>query len=161
MHQLLAQRVSMPVRPEHRSCRVSRAGLSLLEVVLGTAMLAMALAVLAQQSATGVKAALRCQLLSDAAIHCQTQMDRMLSGLLPLQAVQNQPIENAVGWRWSSDIRSSSVPELLELRIEVFQETQPLLSRCRLFRLVAISEAEAAGISVTSAVRSLPSGGGR
>jgi type II secretory pathway pseudopilin PulG len=161
MHKFLAPSVLVPVRPAHCRFVVLRAGLSLLEVVLGTAILAMALAVLAQQSATGVRAALRCQMLSDAAIHCQTQMDRMLAGLLPFQAVQNQPIENAAGWRWSAEIRSSSIPDLLELRIEVYQETQPVLSRCRLFRLVAVSGQAAAGISVTSAAGSMQSGGGR
>ncbi|MFY8057887.1 MAG: type IV pilus modification PilV family protein, partial [Planctomycetaceae bacterium] len=92
----------------------SRAGLSLLEVVLGTAILSMALAVLAQQSAVGVQAALRCQLQSEAAIHCQTQMDRLLAGRLALRTVRDQQIEGVAGWRWSVTVRSSAVPHLLE-----------------------------------------------
>jgi|LauGreDrversion4_2_1035121.scaffolds.fasta_scaffold01293_8 hypothetical protein len=128
----------------------SRAGLSLLEVVLGTAILSMALAVLAQQSAVGVQAALRCQLQSEAAIHCQTQMDRLLAGRLALRTVRDQQIEGVAGWRWSVTVRSSAVPNLLEIRLEVYRESQPLLSRCHLLRLSAISAEGAAGLSVTS-----------
>jgi hypothetical protein len=110
----------------------------------------MALAVLAQQSAVGVQAALRCQLQSEAAIHCQTQMDRLLAGRLALRTVRDQQIEGVPGWRWSATVRSSAVPNLLEIRLEVYRETQPLLSRCQLLRLSAVSAEVASGMSVTS-----------
>jgi len=111
----------------------------------------MSLAALAQQSAVGVKAALRCQLQSEAAVYCQTQLDRLLVGRLALRTVRDQQIEGVQGWRWSAEVRESGVPNLLEIRLEVYRESQPLLSRCHLLRLVAVSEATVGGTSVTSA----------
>lgn len=151
----MRHRLSKPVRtlPPLLPCSgVSLvSGMSLLEVVLATAILSMSLAALAQQSAVGVKAALRCQLQSEAAVYCQTQLDRLLVGRLALRTVRDQQIEGVQGWRWSAEVRDSAVPNLLEIRLEVYRESQPLLSRCHLLRLVAVSEAAAGGTSVTSA----------
>ncbi|HCP13842.1 MAG TPA: hypothetical protein DIT89_16025 [Planctomycetaceae bacterium] len=126
-----------PVRLTARGVCQCREGLSLLEVVLGTALLAMALAVLAQQSAVGVKAAVRCQLISEATVLCQTQLDRILAGGLERQSLRASPIEGREGWMWTAEERATAIPDLQRLTVEVYKSSQPVLSRCRLVRLVA------------------------
>ncbi len=129
----------LPVRLTARGVCQFRAGLSLLEVVLGTALLAMALAVLAQQSAVGVKAAVRCQLISEATVLCQTQLDRILAGGLERRTLRAIPIEGYEGWMWTAEERATAIPDLQRLTVEVYKSSQPVLSRCRLVRLVASS----------------------
>lgn len=159
MQNRLFKPVRLLTRLPHCSGVPQPAGLSLLEVVLGTAILAMALAVLAQQSAVGVQAALRCQLQSEAAVHCQTQLDRLLVGRLAMRSVRDQPMDGVDGWRWSVDVRNSAIPNLLEIRLQVYRESQPLLSRCHVVRLAAVSAEAAAGMSVTSSGASGRAGG--
>ena len=126
-----------PARLTAKSVCQCREGLSLLEVILGTALLAMALAVLAQQSAVGVKAAVRCQLISEATVLCQTQLDRILAGGLERQSLRASPIEGREGWMWTAEERATAIPDLQRLTVEVYKSSQPVLSRCRLVRLVA------------------------
>jgi prepilin-type N-terminal cleavage/methylation domain-containing protein len=62
-----------------RDLRIERRGLTLLEMLLAASILAMSLAVLARQNGVGVRAALRSQLETEAAVLCQSQLNRLLA----------------------------------------------------------------------------------
>jgi type II secretion system protein I len=132
------------VRPQ--SClrqdqQSQRRGLTLLEMLLAAAILAMSLAVLARQNGVGVRAALRSQLETEAAVLCQSQLNRLLSKKTPADSIPERPLTEAGSkshrWMWSAQVEPSSVPELRLVTVTVFAEgIHREISTVRLSRLV-------------------------
>lgn len=126
----------------YRSCR-SRCGLTLLEMLLAAAILAMSLAVLARQNGVGVRAALRSQLETDAAVLCQSQLNRLLAEEKSLETIPERPLTDAGSkshrWMWSAQVESSTVPELRLVTVTVFADgIHRDISTVKLSRLVPI-----------------------
>ena len=132
------------VRPQ--SClrqdqQIKRRGLTLLEMLLAAAILAMSLAVLARQNGVGVRAALRSQLETESAVLCQSQLNRLLSEKTPADSVAERPLTEAGSkshrWMWSAQVEPSSVPELRLVTVTVFAEGMHReISTVKLSRLV-------------------------
>jgi len=106
--------------------RSHRAGFSLLEVILATAILLGAAVVLAELASVGREHAQRAQELAAAQLAAQTKLNEVLSGSAPLQSVQDQALEDPPGWVRSVQVgplkRSGQVTGLLEVRVTVSQE---------------------------------------
>lgn len=132
------------VRPQ--SClrqdqQIKRRGLTLLEMLLAAAILAMSLAVLARQNGVGVRAALRSQLETESAVLCQSQLNRLLSEKTPTDSIAERPLTEAGSkshrWMWSAQVEPSSVPELRLVNVTVFAEGMHReISTVKLSRLV-------------------------
>ncbi len=106
---------------EHRS-REHRSGLTLLEILLASVILATALAVLAQQNSTGVQAALRSQLETEAAVRCQSLLNRLTAQSLPSTGLQDQAMNEDGRWRWSATVKSSQFEGLSLLTVVVYHD---------------------------------------
>lgn len=115
-----------------------RTGISLLETVLATAILAAALAALGHQTFVGVRAAARMELETKAALLCQSRMETLLLQNAPATTVQNQPVPEEPGWLWSAELSpASELASLQWLTIRVFRPgSQESLSRHQLSRLI-------------------------
>lgn len=96
-----------------------RSGLTLLEILLSVVILATSMAVLAQQTTTAVRAALRSRLETEAAAHCQSLMNRILASRTPASEVAEQPIEDHKTWLWSCRISATPYEHLRLLTISV------------------------------------------
>ncbi len=117
--------------------RAARHGLTLLEILLASAILATALTVLAQQNSTGVQAALRSHLETDAAILCQSQLNLLLNGKARSLPITDQAIEDAPRWRFSATMTEAPVEDSFWLTVQVHQPgPHESISRFALVRLI-------------------------
>jgi hypothetical protein len=115
----------------------------LLEILLASAILAAALSVLAQQNATGVQAALRSQLESEAAMHCQSLLNKLLAEGLPTTDVNDEAVSQNSRWRWSAKSAPSQFSGLRLLTVTVYQNgANQQISTQSLSRLVPNSQPE-------------------
>ena len=124
-----------------RDLRIERRGLTLLEMLLAASILAMSLAVLARQNGVGVRAALRSQLETEAAVLCQSQLNRLLAEKASMETIPERPLADAGlqshRWMWSAQVEPSSVPELRLVTVTVFAEGMHReISTVKLSRLV-------------------------
>jgi type II secretion system protein I len=131
------RRLSCP----RRDLRIERRGLTLLEMLLAAAILAMSLAVLARQNGVGVRAALRSQLETEAAVLCQSQLNRLLAENAAMETITERPLADAGSqshrWMWSAQVEPYSVPELRLVTVTVFAEgIHREISTVKLSRLV-------------------------
>ena len=112
-------------------------------MLLATAILAVALTVLAQQNAFGVQAALRAELETESALRCQSLLNQLLlENHLPVRQSQNSFADDQA-WKWQSSVSLSQWPGLQLVQVEVFR-TGPneRFSRTMLTRLVPVRSQE-------------------
>lgn len=99
----------------------NRNGLTLLEMLLSAVILATALSVLAQHNSSGTTAALRSQLETEAAMRCQSQLNRLLCEKDMPSNLSERPFEDDPRWHWSAHRSPSKYAGLWMLTVEVFQ----------------------------------------
>jgi prepilin-type N-terminal cleavage/methylation domain-containing protein len=113
-----------------------RRGVTLLEVLVATALFAMASVVLSQLLHIGSQAAMRAELESVAAAHCDSIMAEILAtGKVP-PTEGLQPIVNATPWEFGVIRQPYNVPGLTQLSVVVRHRTLPQLGEFELSRLV-------------------------
>lgn len=108
-------------RCQSTAARHRRGGLTLVEMLLATIILVTALAALAQQNSLGTRAALRSQRETEAALRCQSQLNRLLfeerlSANMPERAFDDDP-----EWRWSATKTPAKFEGLSLLTVRVFR----------------------------------------
>jgi Tfp pilus assembly protein PilV len=96
-------------------------GLSLLEVLLSIAILGASMVVIGNMFFLGVRSAMRARLRSDANLLCDSKMAELAAGLLPLSAVNGQPIAENQDWTYSIDVQPSIQRGLLVATVSVEQ----------------------------------------
>ncbi len=102
-------------------CGSNRTGLTLLEMLLAAVILATALSVLAQHNSSGTTAALRSQLETEAALRCQSQLNRLLFEKHLPSNLSERPFEDNPRWHWSATRSPSNYTGLSLLTVNVFQ----------------------------------------
>ncbi len=105
----------------HVSQRQSRAGLSLLEVIVAIAILGGAMVVIANLIYIGSKSAGNVRWTSEAQILCDTKMAELSAGVIPLQSNGMTSIQENPVWAYSIDIGSTNVNGLLSATVTVQQ----------------------------------------
>jgi general secretion pathway protein I len=99
--------------------RTPRSGLTLFEVLLSLAILAAAMAAIAQLVSSGVQASVRARLQSEAIIRCQSQLAELIAVGDPLSAVADQPFADDPAWTWSISAAETDQPGLMQLVMTV------------------------------------------
>ncbi len=99
-----------------------RAGFSLLEVLLATAILLGCLIVLGQLAAVGRDHARSAEDLTTAQLLCQTKLNEVLAGVTPVRTVEQEPLEETPGWVYSIEVDSLGQPGLVSLRVTVSED---------------------------------------
>lgn len=99
--------------------RAPRSGLTLFEVLLSLAILAAAMAAIAQLVSSGVQASVRARLQSEAIIRCQSQLAELIAVGDPLSAVADQPFADDPAWTWSISAAETEQPGLVQLVMTV------------------------------------------
>lgn len=103
-------------------------GLSLLEVMLALAILGGAIALVGELMRFGMRNAEAARDLSTAQVFCETKMNEIAAGLLPVQAISSAPIEemanlDAAGlWLYSVDVQPVDQQGLVAVTVTVFQD---------------------------------------
>ena len=100
--------------------RARRRGLTLYEVFLALVLLAGALAVLGQHISVGVRSSETARLRTEGEMLATAQLNRVLAGVEPLEAVQEAPLDGAgEDWTWSLDVAAGPADGLLAVRVAV------------------------------------------
>lgn len=99
----------------------TRGGLTLLEMLLASVILVTSLAALAQHNATGTDASLRSQLETEAAIRCQSQLNRLLVETPRIANSTDTAFTDDPRWHWSARKQPSKFPGLSLLTVDVYQ----------------------------------------
>jgi prepilin-type N-terminal cleavage/methylation domain-containing protein len=106
-----------------------RDGLTLVEVLLATALLAMALTALAQLQYSGVRAVTSAQLEAEAMLLCQSELDAVLVGvhLSPASSTANnsllmtEPLASDPTWSRRISLEPTRTPGLMSLTVEILR----------------------------------------
>lgn len=102
----------------------SRAGFTLLEVLLATVILAGALAALSQLSTNAVTAGLRIEEETLAALRCQTKLDEILAANLKFVSGQSTEFVDDPGWSWTVTLDDGPAETLAVLTVSVQRSTR-------------------------------------
>lgn len=115
---------SSPAEASAGNMLAARAGMTLLEVLLALAIFLGAISVIGQLVTTGSRAAVDAQFKSEAAQRCESLMNEVVSGVLPLQSVSTSPFEDDPRWTWSINVAPGSHVDLLHVDVTVTRTAQ-------------------------------------
>jgi general secretion pathway protein I len=97
----------------------TRAGLTLLEVLISLAIFLGALTALSQLIGIGSRAAVQAQLRTQAILKCQSKLAEALAGAQPLESVSQAAFEDEENWKWSLDVQPGAYENMLQLTVSV------------------------------------------
>lgn len=106
----------MPFHPKSE-----RRGMSLLEVILAVAILAMALAVLAELVRIGSRASSRARDLTQAQLLCDSIMTEVVVGATPADPVSRVEVPTDPEWLYSIKLETTDDEDLVALKVTVVQ----------------------------------------
>lgn len=101
---------------------VSRRGFSLIEVLLATAVLLGCVVVMAQIARLGRLNAVDAENFTRAELVCQTRLNEILAGAVPMRAVRKEYLAEMPGWVLSVEVEPARIPTLAVLRVRVAQD---------------------------------------
>jgi prepilin-type N-terminal cleavage/methylation domain-containing protein len=106
-----------------RQQRVSRRGLTLLEVILAMAIFLMSAAAIGNLLFIGSQRALEAQLQAQGLERCQSKMSEVIIGSVPVTNSQtNQPFDDDSNWVWSMDSTAQDAANLYLVKITVSRQ---------------------------------------
>jgi len=107
---------------EHRvAIPRSRAGLSLLEVILAIAILGGCIAVIGELVRLGARQAEEARELTTAQLLCESKLEEIAAGVVAPEAVGNVPFENDPRWSYSIDVASLDTADLIQVTVTAQQ----------------------------------------
>ena len=115
------------LKKRRRAPFTSRHGLTLLEVILSTAIFLGALTAILQIMRIGHESRLSARLDAECALRCETIMGRLVSGLMPFSA-EAAPFEDNENWTYAIEIEDGALTDLLMVSVTVqhLANEQPL-----------------------------------
>ncbi len=108
--------------PAPRRTATARRGFSLLEVLLAAAVLLGCTVVLGHLAMLGRQHALAAEELADAQRIALARLGEILIGQRPLESVEDTPLEDEPGWRWSATVGPAGPPGLIALEVTVVRD---------------------------------------
>jgi general secretion pathway protein I len=112
----------------HRRSTSARQGLTLLEVLLSLGLFLGALAALSQLWYGGVRASVQARLATQAILRCESKMNEVVAGAVPLQSTTDAPFEDDSSWTWSLQVQPGPHANVLLLVVNVSHPGQGGLS---------------------------------
>lgn len=108
----------MRVLCSRAACR--RRGLSILEVIIATAIFVASVAVIAQLFDLGLAAARSSKLATIALLRCESKIDELVAGIEPLiSSPAAVPYADDPLWQWTVAAEPTEVPGLLRVTVRV------------------------------------------
>lgn len=116
----------------NRFCQIGRdskrQGLTLLEVLLSLGLFLGALAALSQLWYGGVRAAVQARLSTQAILRCESKLNEVVAGAVPLTATSDTPFDDDATWTWSLQVESGPHADALLVTVKVSHPGQGGLS---------------------------------
>ena len=103
-----------------------KAGLSLLEVMIATGIMAASSMALLRLGRIGNQHALRGESLSEVVMLAQNKLHALEAGVEPLVAAEHQPFRDHAEWEYTLHAEPETAPGLWRVTIEVFARQPPL-----------------------------------
>ncbi|MCH2213292.1 MAG: type II secretion system protein [Fuerstiella sp.] len=127
-----------------------RRGVTLLEILLASVILAVALSALTQRSFVAAQAARRIELETEAAVRCSSRLNELMLEPGELADRTFGVAGDHSGWHWEATVEPTSFPRTRRLQVRVWQEG-PLqrLTQFRISRLLVESPESSVDQSVT------------
>lgn len=97
----------------------NRRGLTLFEVLLSLTIFVGCMAVIGQLISAGVRGALRARLETQAVLRCETKMAEVVSGIAPLQNVNDGTFSDDPEWHWSLSLTPGPQEDLYLIEVAV------------------------------------------
>ena len=107
---------------------VARRGLTLLEVLLSLGLFLGALAALSQLWYGGVRASVQARLSTQAILRCESKLNEVVAGAVPLQTTGDTPFEDDSTWTWNLQVASGPHADALQVTVTVSHPGQSGLS---------------------------------
>jgi len=101
-----------------------RRAMSLMEVVIATAILFGSLVVLSQLAFLGRRHLDRAEDAAVASRLCQNKLNELIVGIESLEDVGEQPLEENPGWKYTVNIEPLGTPNLAAVRVTVWRDTE-------------------------------------
>ena len=105
----------MQTQPRHSQ---TRRGMTLLEVILATAIFLGALTAILQLMNLGHDSRLSARLDAEAALRCEDKLARIVSGMDEFVA-DSQPFDDNPNWTWTSEISDGGATDLMLVSVRV------------------------------------------
>ncbi|MCP4785439.1 MAG: hypothetical protein GY903_24735 [Fuerstiella sp.] len=102
-----------------RLSNAGRSGITLLEVLLATAIFMGSLTAILQVMRVGHDSRLSAKLDSEAALRCESKLSELISGISPLTSESNQPFEDSENWRYTITVEEGPGESLLLVSVRV------------------------------------------
>ena len=99
--------------------RVSRNGLSLMEVIVAIAILGGAMAVISNMVFLGTRASIKARWMSEAQILCDSKMAEISAGVVELSSVSSAQFEASPEWMYSILVEAADIPGLMKVTVIV------------------------------------------
>jgi general secretion pathway protein I len=118
---------------------VQRSGLSLLEVILALAILAMSVALLSQITKQSTDNGLMAQRLATAQMLCESKMSEVLAGAIPLTATPWTPITDSLrngNWNYQIQTVTAQQKDMVGVRLSVTDQPDTTTENPELFFIV-------------------------
>jgi general secretion pathway protein I len=96
-----------------------RSGVTLLEVLLATAIFMGSLTAILQVMRVGHDSRLSAKLDSEAALRCESLLGELVAGITPLTSESNQPFTDSENWRYSVTVEEGPGDSLLLVSVRV------------------------------------------
>ncbi|MFQ3652372.1 MAG: type II secretion system protein, partial [Gemmataceae bacterium] len=98
-----------------------RCGLTLLEVLVATAIFLIALGAIVQLLSVSNNASYEAKVLSQAAHLAQSKLAELRVGALGLQSVSEQPLDDDPTFMWSMEVAQGPFPGTFQATVRVFR----------------------------------------
>lgn len=99
-----------------------RRGISLMEVLVSTSILVASSIVLVELATIGRKQANAAYDLNTAQLLCQAKLDEIVTGISPLQAVEDQELDDDSDWLYSVELEPKRTDRLISVKVAVYQK---------------------------------------
>jgi general secretion pathway protein I len=105
--------------PRHTTSAQHRHGLTLLEVLVSTAIFVGSLVGIMQILNTGHKSQIESILDAEAVLRCETVMGEILAGVHPMNSTDEQTFDDNANWVWAATVTDQGSTSLLVVEVEV------------------------------------------
>ena len=106
----------------------SRRGLTLLEVLLSLGLFLGAFAALSQLWYGGVRASVQARLATQAILRCESKLNEVVAGAVPLQSTSDTPFDDDASWTWSLQVEVGPHADTMLATVKVSHPGQSGLS---------------------------------
>ena len=113
------QLLDRPPGTAHCRQRPHRRGLTLLEILVSTAILVGSVTAIMQVLNVGHNSRMKAVLDAEAILRCESKMGELLAGVRPIASSGTEPFEDNSNWAWTASISDQGSTSLLQVEVVV------------------------------------------